>query len=120
MPITRRVKPIHIFPGSTQQFSKYAVQPTGWLSARNCTMPKAILEHILEGPIASDSVEAFGSVVKEFPEDPELLKLFADFLTAKGKGPFAAQHYSKASELFLSSGRRLHAVVAKMLEWRIE
>jgi CRP-like cAMP-binding protein len=83
-------------------------------------MPKAILEHIHEGPIASDSVEAFGSVVKEFPEDPELLKLFADFLTAKGKGPFAAQHYSKASELFLSSGRLLHAVVAKMLEWRID
>ena len=55
MPITRRVKPIHIFPGSTQQFSKYAVQPTGWLSARDCTMPKAILEHILEGPIVGTS-----------------------------------------------------------------
>ena len=48
------------------------------------------------------------------------LKLFADFLTAKGKGPVAAQHYSKASEIFLSSGRLLHAVVAKVLEWRID
>ena len=84
------------------------------------SVPKAILEHILEGPIVGDSVEAFGSVVKEFPEDPELLKLFADFLTAKGKGPSAAQHYSKASEIFLGSGWLLHAVVAKMLEWRIE
>jgi len=83
-------------------------------------MSKAILEHILEGPIVSDSVEEFGSVVKEFPEDPELLKLFADFLTAKGQGPSAAQHYSKASEIFLGSGRLLHAVVAKMLEWRID
>jgi len=84
-------------------------------------MSKAtILEHILEGPILSDSVEEFGSVVKEFPEDPELLKLFADFLTAKGKKPSAAQHYSKASEIFLGSGRLLHAVVAKMLEWRID
>ena len=83
-------------------------------------MSKAILEHILEGPIVSDSVEAFGSVVNEFPEDPELLKLFADFLAAKGKGQAAAQHYSKASEIFLGSGRLLHAVVAKMLEWRID
>jgi len=83
-------------------------------------MSKAILERILDGPIASDSVEEFGSVLKEFPEDPELLKLFADFLTAKGKGPSAAQHYSKAAEIFLNSGRLLHAVVAKMLEWRID
>ena len=83
-------------------------------------MSTAILEHILDGSIVIDSIEAFGSVVKEFPEHPELLKLFADFLTAKGKGPSAAQHYSKASEIFLGSGRLLHAVVAKMLEWRLD
>ena len=81
-------------------------------------MSKAILEHILDGSIVIDSVEAFGSIVNEFPEHPELLKLFGDFRTAKGKGPSAAQHYSKASEIFLGSGRLLHAVVAKMLEWR--
>jgi hypothetical protein len=83
-------------------------------------MSEAILDHILEGSIVSDSGEAFGSAVKKFPEDPELLKLFADFLTAKGKGQSAAQHYCKASEIFLSSGRLLHAVVAKMLEWRVD
>ena len=83
-------------------------------------MYKAILEHILDGSIVIDSVEAFGSIVEEFPEHPELLKLFADFLTAKGKGPSAAQHYSRASEIFLGSGRLLHAVVAKMLEWRFD
>ena len=83
-------------------------------------MSKTIFEHILDGSIVIDSVEAFGCVVKEFPEHPELLKLFADFLTAKGKGPSAAQYYSKASEIFLGSGRLLHAVVAKMLEWRFD
>lgn len=83
-------------------------------------MSTAIIEHIRDGSIVIDSVEAFGSVVKEFPEHPELLKLFADFLTAKGKGPSAAHHYSKASEIFLGSGRQLHAVVAKMLEWRFD
>ena len=81
-------------------------------------MSKTILEHILDGSIVIDSVDAFGSVVKEFPGHPELLKLFADFLTTRGKGPSAAPHYSVASEIFLNSGRLLHAVVAKMLEWR--
>ena len=81
-------------------------------------MSKAILEHILDGSIAIDSVEAFGSILMEFPEHPELLKFFADFLAAKGEGQSAAQHYSEASEIFLGSGRLLHAVVAKMLEWR--
>jgi len=83
-------------------------------------MSKAILEHILDGSIVIDSVEVFGSVVKEFPEHPELLKLFADFLIAKGKGPSAVQHYSKASEIFFGQGRYLHAMVAKMLEWRLD
>jgi hypothetical protein len=83
-------------------------------------MSKTILEHILDGSIVIDSVETFGSVVEEFPEHPELLILFADFLTAKGKGPSAVPHYSRASEIFLGSGRLLHAVVAKMLEWRLD
>jgi hypothetical protein len=83
-------------------------------------MSNAILEQIREGPFASDSAEALESVVKEFPEDPELLKLFADFLAAMGSGESAAQHYSKASEIFLGVGRLLHAVVAKMLEWRYD
>jgi CRP-like cAMP-binding protein len=83
-------------------------------------MSEAILDHILEDSTVSDFCEAFGSAEKEFPEDPELLKLFADFLTGKGKGDSAAQHYRKASEMFLGSGRLLHAVVAKMLEWRID
>lgn len=81
-------------------------------------MSKTILEHILDGAIVIDSVETFESVVKEFPENPELLKLFADFLTAKGKGKLAARHYGKASEIFLGSGRLLHAVVARMQGWR--
>lgn len=83
-------------------------------------MSKAILEHILDGSIVIDSVEAFASVTKEFPEQPELQKRFADFLNAKGKGAPAAQHYRKAAELFLGQGRHLHAVVAKMLEWRLD
>ncbi len=83
-------------------------------------MSKAILEQIREGPIASDSVEELESVVKEFPEDPELLKLFADLLAAMGNGEPAAQHYHKASEIFLGVGQLLHAVTAKMLEWRFD
>jgi len=70
-------------------------------------MSKAMLEHILEDPTVGGSVEAFGSVINEFPKDPELLKLFADFLAAKGKGAFAAQHYSMTSEVFLGPGRLL-------------
>ena len=83
-------------------------------------MSKTILEHILDGSIVIDSVEAFASVVKEFPEHPELLKLFADFLVAKGKKQSATRHYSRASDIFFCQGRHLHAMVAKMLGWRFE
>jgi len=83
-------------------------------------MSKTILEHILDGSIVIDSVEAFASVVKEFPEHPELLKLFADFLIAKGKEQSATRQYSRASDIFFCQGRHLHAMVAKMLEWRFD
>ena len=83
-------------------------------------MPKTILENILNGSIAIDSVEAFGSLMWEFPEHPELRKLFAGFLASRGKEKIAAQHYRKASEIFLGSGQLLHGVVSKMLEWRFD
>jgi hypothetical protein len=83
-------------------------------------MSKTILENILNGSIVIDSVQTFGSLMKEFPEHPELLKLFAGFLAAKGKTKLAAQNYGKASEIFLGSGLLLHGVVAKMLEWRFD
>ncbi len=83
-------------------------------------MSKAILDHILDGSILIDSLDAFESVVQEFPEHPELLKLVADSLAAKGKRQSAAQNYKKASAIFLGSGRLLHAVVVKMLEWRLD
>ena len=83
-------------------------------------MSSTILEHMRGGSIVSDSVKTFGSVVKEFPEHPELPKPFAGFLTAAGKGQTAARHYGKASDISLDSGRLLHAVAAKMLEWRFE
>ena len=42
--------------------------------------PKSIPEHIIEGSIAIDSIEAYGSILKQFPNHPALKKKYADLL----------------------------------------
>jgi hypothetical protein len=44
------------------------------------TGDKSIPDHIIDGTIVIDSVEAFKSILKQFPDDAHLLKAYSDFL----------------------------------------
>jgi len=83
-------------------------------------MKKSIPEYILDGSIVIDSVEAFASILKEFPGRPELLKMHADQLAAKKLRDAAIEHYDQAARLFLSAGRLFQAWVSKILQWRLK
>jgi len=83
-------------------------------------MKKTIPEYILDGSIVIDSLEAFGSILKQFPGRPELLMMHADLLVAGRFRAAAVQQYNKAAQLFLDSGRLLQAWVAKIRQWRLQ
>ena len=83
-------------------------------------MKKTIPDYIVEGSIVVDSLEAFGTILKEFPGRPELLRMHAERLAAgRSRGP-AIQQYDKAARLFLNSGRLLQAWVAQSLKWQLQ
>jgi hypothetical protein len=83
-------------------------------------MKKTILEYIIDGSITVGSIEAFGSVVEEFPGRPEIRKMFAELLAACKRTDDAVQQYDEAAYLFLDAGRLFPAWVCKLLQWQLQ
>jgi CRP-like cAMP-binding protein len=81
---------------------------------------KSIPEHIIDGSISIDSIDAFGSILKQYPKHPGLVKKYSDLLLRMDLLDLAAKSYSEASQLFIASGKLLQAVVAKKLQWLIK
>ena len=82
--------------------------------------PKSIPEHIIDGSIVIDSIEAFGSILKEFPNQPALMKKYGDLLFKQNLLDLAAKSYGQAAQLFMDSGKMLQAIVSKKLQWIIK
>lgn len=81
---------------------------------------KSIPEHIIDGSIGIDSIEAFGSILKQYPKHPGLLNKYSDLLLRMDLLDLAAKSYGEASQLFIASGKLLQAVVAQKLQWLIK
>ena len=81
---------------------------------------KSIPDHIIDGSIVIDSIEAFSSILKQFPKHPALLKSYADLLFRQELLDMAAKSYAEAAELYLKSGRMLQALVAQKQQWLIK
>ncbi len=82
-------------------------------------MSKTIPDFVIEGAIAVTTADAFNSIMRLFPDRPELLRMQGDLLAQQGHRQAAANHYEQAAQFFLRSGRLLPAVVCKSLEWRL-
>ena len=89
-------------------------------AGQKITGDKSIPDHIIDGSIVIDSVEAFKSILKQYPENAALLKAYSDFLTKSNLFDLAAKSYGEASDLFVKEGKILQAIVSKKLEWRIK
>jgi CRP-like cAMP-binding protein len=79
-----------------------------------------IAEQITSGFISIDSLDEFEKLLKRFPGDPELQKVYADSLVKENLIEEAALSYGKAAALFLKSGKLLPAIVSKVDAWRIK
>jgi CRP-like cAMP-binding protein len=81
---------------------------------------KSIPEHIIDGSIVIDSIEAFSSILKQFPKHPALLKKYADLLFRQELLDLAAKSYGEAAQLYIDSGQMLQALVAQKQHWLIK
>ena len=82
-------------------------------------MKKNITEQIVSGSIRINSTEEFERFLKLFPNDPELIKAYADLLSKKKCPDSALKLYRKAAILFLGSGSMIDAVASKIRQWKI-
>jgi len=79
----------------------------------------SLVNLIIDGSVTIDSVTKFDDLLKAFPNDPRLHRVYADLLK-KEKSPNAtADAYERSAELFIESGMTLQAIVSKNLEWQI-
>lgn len=78
----------------------------------------SVVNRIIDGSITIDSVEEFEDLLKAFPNDPRLHRVFADRLLEK-KSINAAAEYKNSARLFMEAGMPLQAIACKIFEWRI-
>lgn len=83
-------------------------------------MKKTLPEHLVDGSMTIETLDASAAILREHPEQPELLKLHADLLAADHQHDAAAAHYARAADGFLAQGRAFQAWVAKALQWLLQ
>jgi PilZ domain/Cyclic nucleotide-binding domain len=80
----------------------------------------SIMQRVLDGTLAVESVEEFKEILAIYPDDALLFRKYADLLLSKNHLAEAVVAFDKASRLFIDQGMNLQAIVAKILQWGIE
>jgi len=81
---------------------------------------KNTIEHIIEGSIVINSIELMLEILNKSPDNPELVRIYADLCLKNKMHDAAAKAYNRTAILFLNSGKMLPAIVAKISQWHIE
>jgi CRP-like cAMP-binding protein len=81
-------------------------------------MNTRLLEYILNGSIVINSLDVLGHWVKRFPDNPQLLKIYANLLAANSHLQAAANHYDRVTRIYLKEGQFLSGIATKMAQWQ--
>lgn len=81
-------------------------------------MNSRLLEYILNGSIVINSLDVLGHWIKRFPDNPQLLKIYANLLSVNGHLQAAANHYDRAAQIYLKEGQFLNGVATKLAQWQ--
>jgi len=80
----------------------------------------SIMQRVLDGTLAVDSIEEFNEILEIYPNDALLHRKYADLLLEKSHLDAAEKAFDMAAQLFIARGMNLQAIVAKILQWSIE
>jgi CRP-like cAMP-binding protein len=78
------------------------------------------IDNIANGSIAINSIDAMRDIIKKAPNEPYLLKIYADMLLEHKLLEEAAKVYDEAASLYHKNGKMLSAIVAKISQWHYE
>ncbi len=80
----------------------------------------SIAEQIIEGSILMSSIAEFKSILKIFPNDPELQKVYSHLLLKRKHRAEAARSFHKAAQLFIENNKIMQTIDSKLLQWKIK
>jgi CRP-like cAMP-binding protein len=80
---------------------------------------KSTIEHLIDGSIVINSIDLMADILKKFPTEPDLVRIYADLLLKNKMHDAAVKAYNRAARLYLSAGKVLPAVVSKISQWHI-
>jgi hypothetical protein len=80
----------------------------------------SIMQRVLDGTLAVDSIEEFQEILAIYPDDALLVRKYADLLLKNNRLSEAVEAFDKAARLFIDQGMNLQAIVAKILQWGIK
>ena len=78
-----------------------------------------IADHIISGAIEIRSIEAFKGILKRFPNNWNLLRMYADMLQKNGLVDEAVKSYEKAAKHSFEANKILEFIVLKLMQWRL-
>jgi CRP-like cAMP-binding protein len=81
-------------------------------------MNTRLLDYILNGSIVINSLGVLGHWIKRFPDNPDLLKIYANLLAVNSHLQAAANHYDRAAQIFFKEGQFLQGTAAKIAQWQ--
>lgn len=81
-------------------------------------MNTRFLEYILNGSIVINSLDVLGHWIKRFPDNPQLLKIYANLLAVNTHLQAAANHYDRAAQIYFKEGQLLSGVATKIAQWQ--
>lgn len=90
------------------------------VSANQIKIDKKTVEHIIDGSIVINSIDLILDALKKFPDEPDLVRIYADLLTKDKMPDAAANAYNRAAKLYLNNRKILPAMVSKISQWHIE
>jgi CRP-like cAMP-binding protein len=79
----------------------------------------SIIQRVIDGSMKVDSMREFEELLEIYPQDPLLLRRYADLLHEKQLSDQAFSAYDRTANLFIENGMNLQAIVAKILQWSI-
>jgi CRP-like cAMP-binding protein len=88
-------------------------------SAKDQIIHRNIIDQILNGEVRVQHPEILKDLLKQHPNEPSLLKLYAENLNNNGMLHESAKKYDEVAKLYLKNNDNLSAIGAKILTWQI-
>jgi len=82
-------------------------------------LPKRMVDQILSQEILIQGVDILKDLSKQYPNEPYLIRMYADSLSKAGISELPVEMYEKSASLYLKKDKIITAIATKFWQWQI-